>query len=150
MNAPNIISTITPEAAAAVLHEAGFRADVVKDEKTPRVRSAVQGLAFSIVFMSQPDAEGRYCDFTFHCPLRVRGELPAGIIDEWNQAKRFARLTRNEHFLYVSMDVMLAGGVTTEHLRAHCELWDQLIRELFTHLRRSLDTAPAVAATAAA
>lgn len=136
----SVISSITPAEIVALLHEAGFRAEVVNGEKPPRVRSAVQGLTFSIGFASQPDSAQRYSDFSFNCPLRIKGELPGDLLERWNQKKRFARLLRNEHFLYVTMDVVLAGGVTHRHLHAQLELWDQLIRELFVHLQQPLQT----------
>jgi hypothetical protein len=138
--APVIRSTITPAELVAVLQEAGFRAEVVNGEKPPRVRSGVQGLTFSIGFPSQPDAAQRYSDFSFNCPLRIKGGLPDDLLERWNRSKRFARLLRNEHFLYVTMDVMLAGGVTQQHLHAQLELWDHLIRELFVHLQQPLQT----------
>jgi len=141
---------ITPAEIAAVLQDAGFRADVIDEDGKPRVRSAVQGLAFSICFVSPPEGEQQYSDFSFHCPLRIKGSLPDGIVNRWNRNKRFARLVRNEHFLYVTMDVMLSGGVTSEHLRAQCELWDRLIRELFMHLQQPVNEAPAFAPTAVA
>jgi hypothetical protein len=131
-----IKTAISAAELAEVLIDAGFRAEVVREEKHPRVRSSVQGLAFSITFMSEPDGRQRYSDFSFHCPLRIRGEFPNALIETWNRTKRFARLVRNEHFLYITMDVMVAGGVTLGYLRSLCELWDQLIREVFMHLQQ--------------
>jgi hypothetical protein len=142
-------TAITPEEMAALLKEAGFRADVVNVDKQMRVRSAAQGLEFSILFAG-PANDQHYTDFSFHCPLRIKGELPDGIINRWNRSKRFARLARNEHFLYVTMDVILAGGVTLAHLRLQCELWDRLIRELFMHLQQPLGDSLPLAPTAAA
>ncbi|MGH8446731.1 MAG: YbjN domain-containing protein [Solimonas sp.] len=148
----DVRTTVSPAEVVAVLHDAGFRASLVEDAKRPRVRSAVQGLAFSVDFVSQPNADQQYVDFAFHCPIRIDGELPDTVINRWNRAKRFVRLVRNEKFLYVTMDVLLAGGVTLQHLRAHCELWDHLIRELVLHLQQpaGLDMSDAVAAAAPA
>lgn len=145
-----IKKSITPAELAAILQDAGFRADVVHENGQPRVRSAAQGLEFSIQFVSPADAEQRYSDFSFHCPIRIKGELPDGIVNRWNRSKRFARLARNERFLYVTMDVMLSGGVTLDHLRGQCEIWDRLIREFFMHLREHADETPALAPTVAA
>jgi hypothetical protein len=48
---------------------------------------------------------------------------------------RFARLFRQDAFLVLTMDVVLAGGVTDDYLCAQCELWDRVIRDFILHLR---------------
>ncbi|MDE0854822.1 MAG: hypothetical protein OSA97_10415, partial [Nevskia sp.] len=37
----------------------------------------------------------------------------------------------------LTMDILLAGGVSEAHLHAQCELWDRLIRDLVLHVQRS-------------
>ncbi|WP_051278428.1 YbjN domain-containing protein [Solimonas flava] len=137
---PTLLPAVAPSDVVAALQAAGFRAELADDAKRPRVRSAVQGLVFSIEFVSQPNEQQQYLDFSFHASIRIEGALPDSVLNRWNHAKRFVRLVRNERFLHVTMDVLVAGGVSAQHLRAQCELWDHLIRELVLHLRQ-----PAVA-----
>jgi hypothetical protein len=49
---------------------------------------------------------------------------------------RFARLSRQGEHLVLSMDVVVAGGVTENHLVAQCELWDRVIRDFIMFLRK--------------
>jgi hypothetical protein len=140
-----VIIAVAPAEIVDILQDAGFRARLLDNIKQPRVTSAVQGLEFSVDFVSQPDDQQRYVDFSFHCALRIDGELPEATLNRWNRARRFARLVRNERFLYVTMDVLLAGGVTTRHLRAQCELWDHLLREVVLHLQQPHQAAASAA-----
>jgi hypothetical protein len=67
--------------------------------------------------------------------LRISGELPAKLIGQWNQSKRFSRLSEQGEFLVLDMDVVVAGGVDQRYLRANIELWDRLLQEFMLYLR---------------
>ncbi|MCJ9712892.1 YbjN domain-containing protein, partial [Bordetella hinzii] len=74
---------------------------------------------------------------------RVQTRLPAGLVESWNTSKRFARLALQADFLVMEMDVILAGGVSEDHLRATTELWDRLLQELVMFLRNFAQQAEA-------
>ena len=65
----------------------------------------------------------------------MQGELPPGLAERWNVEKRFARLTLQGVFLVLELDVILAGGVSENYLRATVELWDRLLQEFLLFLR---------------
>lgn len=65
----------------------------------------------------------------------MQGELPPGLAERWNVEKRFARLTVQGVFLVLELDVILAGGVSENYLRATAELWDRLLQEFLLFLR---------------
>jgi hypothetical protein len=65
----------------------------------------------------------------------VQGELPAGLAELWNASRRFARLSVQGEFLVMEMDVVVAAGVSAEHLRSNLELWDRLLQEFIVYLR---------------
>jgi hypothetical protein len=49
--------------------------------------------------------------------------------------KRFARLSVQGVFLVLELDVIVAGGVSENYLRATTELWDRLLQEFLLFLR---------------
>lgn len=53
----------------------------------------------------------------------------------WNASRRFARLSLQGEFLVMEMDVVVAAGVSADHLRSHLELWDRLLQEFIVYLR---------------
>jgi hypothetical protein len=139
-------SGVSPEQLATVLQAAGYRAQPLELNGLHEIRSAAQGLSFVIRFGNPTGIEKRYFDLTFFCPLALKGELAPGVIDLWNRSRRFARLSREQQLLLLSMDVLAAGGVPDTYLRAQCELWDRMIQDLVLYLRQSGSSTPATAA----
>jgi hypothetical protein len=133
---PAVRSAVNPEEMAAILRRTGYRATVAELAGQPQVQSAAQGLGFFIGFgNAEPAAPGAFIDLAFQCLISIQGEVPAGMIEGWNRSMRFARLFRQDAFLVLTMDVVLAGGVTDDYLCAQCELWDRVIRDFILHLR---------------
>lgn len=131
-------SSISPGEIAEILQRAGYRANVIERDGIAQVHSAAQGLEFFVAFTSSgPVQQARQADLAFHCWLLIRDELPPELIDGWNRSRRFARLFRQGQVLVLTMDILLAGGVSEAHLHAQCELWDRLIRDLVLHVQRS-------------
>lgn len=132
-----IRTVVDPASMAELLQRAGYRASVAEQQGAPRVQSAAQGLAFFLAFGNPaPVATGGYADFAFHCWITIRDELPPGLVEDWNREMRFARLFRQDKLLVLTLDVLVAGGVTDEFLLAQVELWDRVVHDFIRHLRR--------------
>jgi hypothetical protein len=129
------LSSVTPEFVAELLRRSGYRANIAQQNGAPQVQSAAQGLGFFIGFGNPAAEPGTHVDFSFHCWLAIQGELPLAVIEGWNAGMRFARLFRREEMLILTMDVMVAGGVSEAHLLAQIEIWDRLIHDFIRHLR---------------
>lgn len=160
-----IRTSVSPEDLAEVLRKTGYRAAVVEPQVGgqtgpigPQVQSAAQGLGFFIGFgnpLPAVDAalggSRHYVDFAFHCWLNIEGDLRPDLVDGWNRSKRFARLFHQAPLLVLSMDVVVAGGVSEAFLIAHCELWDRVLQDFIAHLRLpASNTASSTASSAGA
>jgi hypothetical protein len=131
-----LISAVSPVDMAGILRQAGHPAAIVESGDFSRVQSSTRGIGFCVDFGGAADPERKHGEFSFRCWLHIRGDLPPRTIEEWNQSKRYARLFRQEQNLAMAMDVLLSGGVSEAHLRAQCELWERLLRELIVHMRK--------------
>lgn len=131
-------AAVTPEEIAEALRKTGYRANLVMHERFPQVQSAAQGLGFFVGFgnpaKDRPDA---YVDYSFHCWITIQGELAPGLIEGWNQNKRFARLFRQGQLLVLTMDVLVAGGVTASFHCAQVEVWDRVVHDFIRHLKQT-------------
>ncbi len=136
-----IITSLSVEGLRDQLQRFGYRAEIVVDDaaKVTLLRSATSGMNFDIrlgnALASDPS---RHVDFTFLGLFKVEGELPLAPVNEWNNARRFCRLHLNQGFLLLDMDVSVVSGITADHLRAHLEIWDQLLQGLIVFLRAEL------------
>jgi hypothetical protein len=103
------------------------------------LRSATNGLAFDLRPGNRlADNTENFIDAAFTAVLQVQGDLQLDPVNRWNATRRFARLQFSAPFLVLSLDVSVAGGVTTNHLRTQVEIWDHLIQQLIVYLREEL------------
>lgn len=132
----SLIQTVTADSLTELLQDAGLRVSRSDQNGPVQLLSASQGAGFSVRFGNPGPKEGEFVDYTFRCALHVQGELPDDLVGSWNVGKRFACLTvQGGSFLVLEMDVVVAGGVSQNHLRAMIELWDRLLQEFIAYLR---------------
>jgi len=131
----SLIEHVSPTSLTELLQGAGYRVNETEQNGVVQLLSASQGIGFAVRFGNPTPTAREYLDFTFSCALRVQGELPAGLAELWNASRRFARLSVQGEFLVMEMDVVVAAGVSADHLRSHLELWDRLLQEFIVYLR---------------
>ncbi|MCE0460789.1 YbjN domain-containing protein [Pseudomonas uvaldensis] len=131
----SLIEHVSPKSLTELLQAAGYRVNQTDQNGIVQLLSASQGIGFAVRFGNPTPTAGDYLDFTFSCALRVQGELPVGLAELWNASRRFARLSVQGEFLVMEMDVVVAAGVSADHLRSNLELWDRLLQEFIVYLR---------------
>ncbi|MDB6446311.1 MULTISPECIES: YbjN domain-containing protein [Pseudomonas] len=146
----SLIEHVSPTSLTELLQSAGYRVNETEQNGIVQLLSASQGIGFAVRFGNPTPTAGQYLDFTFSCALRVQGELPAGLAELWNASRRFARLSVQGEFLVMEMDVVVAAGVSGDHLRSHLELWDRLLQEFIVYLREYSQNAARLQASAEA
>jgi len=144
----SLIEHVSPQTLTELLQAAGYRVNETQQNGIVQLLSASQGIGYAVRFGNPGPTPGAYLDFTFSCALRVQGELPAGLAELWNASRRFARLSVQGEFLVMEMDVVVAAGVSPDHLRSHLELWDRLLQEFIVYLREYSQDAARVQAQA--
>ncbi|CAH0211024.1 hypothetical protein DMX03_21875 [Pseudomonas koreensis] len=130
-----LITHVSPQSLTDVLQAAGYRVNQSEQNGIVQLLSASQGIGYAVRFGNAALEQGNFVDFTFSCALRVQGDLPQGVAEQWNATRRFARLSLQGEFLLMEMDVVVAAGVSNEHLRGNLELWDRLLQEFIVYLR---------------
>ena len=100
-----------------------------------RLHSASQGIGFHVLW-DNAVGEGEYVDLTLNCPLRMEGcILLDGVLADWYRTKRFVRAAQHGDFVVLEMDILVAGGVTPNHLAMQMQVWNQMMGQFFLHLR---------------
>lgn len=130
-----LIESVNLQRLTDLLQTAGYRTNESEQNGIVQLLSASQGIGFAVRFGNQTAEPGQYLDFTLSCALRINGALPEKLVGQWNQTKRFSRLSEQGEFLVLDMDVVVAGGVDQRFLRANIELWDRLLQEFLLYLR---------------
>lgn len=135
MTANAFIKTVTADSLTTLLQDAGYRVNRTEQNAVIQLLSASQGVGYSVRFGNSAPEEGQFLDFTYSCALRIQGELPEGLTNLWNASRRFSRLAVQGEFLVLEKDVIVADGVTLEHLQGSLVLWDRLLQEFVVYLR---------------
>lgn len=132
-----MIDAVSVESMTTLLQSAGYRVTPSGQGDPVQLLSASQGIGFALRFGNRRN-DTEYLDYTLSCALRVQGELPPALVNDWNSQKRFARLSHQAGFLLLEQDVMVAGGVSEGYLRASTEIWDRLLQEFILFLKQYL------------
>lgn len=135
MTASTLIKTVSADSLTTLLQDAGCRVNRTEQNQVIQLLSASQGVGYAVRFGNPSTEAGEFVDFTYSCALRVQGELPEGLANLWNGSRRFSRLSQQGEFLVLEQDVLVADGVSPEHLRGSLVLWDRLLQEFVVYLR---------------
>lgn len=135
MNDITLIETVTADSMTTLLQDAGCRVNRTEQNSVVQLLSASQGIGYAVRFGNSAREQGEYLDFTYSCTLRIQGELPEGLANQWNATRRYARLSVQGEFLVLESDVIVADGVSLKHLQGSLVLWDRLLQEFIVYLR---------------
>jgi hypothetical protein len=134
-----MVTSVSLDCLRDVLQQAGYRVEFFADPAgTSRLRSATAGLPFELCLGPRLNDDGGHVHGLLIAALQLEGELPFDLVNHWNSLRRFGRLHRDRSLLVLTMDVLVAGGVTLAHVRAQFEIWDRLVQELVPFLRAEL------------
>lgn len=142
----DLINNLTVESLRAFLQAAGYRAETMTDPAAGVVylRSATNGLNFDVRMGNRLAGDKDiYTDIALVAVFNIVGDLPLAPVNAWNHSRRFGRLqidssVPGQKFLVLCMDLVVAGGVTGQHLRTQIEIWDGLVQQLVPWLRDEL------------
>lgn len=146
-----MMTFVTLEVVRKLIQGEGYRAEIVTDGNISFLRSACNGLDFDVrpgnILVKDPatapEKPERLADLAFVVLFTVQGNFPSDLLNVWNRTHRFSRLfvdktIPDREFLVLSLDVSVAGGVTTTYLRHKILIWDSLVRQLVPWLRDEL------------
>ncbi|OLS62287.1 YbjN domain-containing protein [Pseudomonas putida] len=148
MTEATLIEVVTADSMTTLLQDAGCRVNRIEQNQVVQLQTASQGIGYSVRFGNHAREQGEFLDFTYSCALRVQGEIPENLVNQWNISRRFARLSSQGEFLVLEQDVVVADGVSPKNLLGSLVLWDRVLQEFVIYLRdfsRNLAAAQAAA-----
>lgn len=145
-----LIEFVTADSMTTLLQDAGCRVNRIEQNQVVQLQTASQGIGYSVRFGNLAKQQGEFLDFTYSCTLRVQGEIPENLVNQWNISRRFARLSSQGEFLVLEQDVVVADGVSPKNLLGSLVLWDRVLQEFVIYLRDFSRNAAAQAEAASA
>ena len=134
-SSPELAATLRSEDVAAVLRDAGFRAEMGPENESPRVHTGMGGYNVG-VYLYNCDAERNCKNLQFSLGIRGMQNYPLANINKWNTEKRFARLAMDDRgSLWLRGDVYFYGGITRQMVNDTAQLFDSLVGDFRSGLR---------------
>jgi hypothetical protein len=130
----SFVDGITVEEMAALVREAGYRAEVkVGSDNLPYVSSRASGLSFWINLYGCEGEPARCWDIEFQSSLQTTPEQRAKAA-QWAVDKVFGRVYSIEDSTYFAFPLRLGGGVTADNITSCIELWDSLLGDFTNYI----------------
>lgn len=136
-----LLFSMNADQVAEAIKASGCSVTSINIDGVTRLHSASQGVGFQVLW-GNALSNGEYVDLTLSCPLRVDGGvLPDGLLADWHRSKRFVRAALHGDFVVLEMDILAAGGISSQHLAMMMQLWSQIMGQFFQHIRTYSTTA---------
>lgn len=130
----DIITSITPEAMAAIMRDAGYKADVYEFGTTTKhkaVATAMEGYKVRVYFYSC-DPQNKCGSLNFETSFTKSPNFTLALTNKWNAEHRYTKLyiDPSDGSLNFDFDIFVYGGVTTKTVKDAVTLYDGTLGDL--------------------
>lgn len=130
----DIITTITPDAMAAIMRDAGYKADVYEFGTTTKhkaVATAMEGYKVRVYFYSC-DAQYKCGSLNFETSFTKSANFTLALTNKWNTEHRYTKLyiDPSDGSLNFDFDIFVYGGVTPKTVKDAVTLYDGTLGDL--------------------
>jgi hypothetical protein len=125
---------LTAEEVAAVLRDAGYRAEIGVDKVgDPQVKSAAEGVEYNVNFYGCQN--GRCKSIQFSVGFDMKQGTTMERMNDWSRRFRFGKVyIDDENDPYLQMDLDVEDGVTTEFLKSNVLRWNAVLGDFKKHI----------------
>lgn len=133
--ATDIVTSITPDAMAAIMRDAGYKADVYEfGTTTPKhkaVATAMEGYKVRVYFYSC-DAQFKCGSLNFETSFTKSPNFTLALTNKWNTEHRYTKLyiDPSDGSLNFDFDIFVYGGVTPKTIKDAVTLYDGTLGDL--------------------
>jgi len=136
---PEVFNSFKPDEVAAILRDAGYRAEVITANNSTRVLTGMGGWNVNVYFYDCNDS-GDCRSLQYRVWLDKMDNYSLNAANKWNHEKRFAKAYLNDNGdIYLEADVLF-DRVTKETVSASARFFDQLVG-LFRNSLKSVSAA---------
>lgn len=142
MAADRVVDVTSVSGVAALLREAGYKAEIKKDKDGDGyIESGVNGSGFQLIFYGCTDDKG--CNsFEFYSWFKKEPFFSTDMTNEWNTKKRFLKIAIDSdgdvaEYLYVSA----LGGMTYDNFKDYIDWYSSMDAELGSFLKEKREAA---------
>lgn len=122
------IAGVTAEKFAKVLQDAGFRAEIVRGDKRPYIRTGLSGRRAAVYFY---DCKDNTCgSFQYSVIFNKDAKYTIDFSNTWNTKRRYSKTyLDSDGDMNLEWDVDLDGGVTDEFLKRTALSFERMISD---------------------
>ncbi|MGO9134746.1 MAG: YbjN domain-containing protein [Methylovirgula sp.] len=130
----DIVTSITPEGLAAIMRDAGYKADVYEYGTTTKhkaIATAMEGYKVRVYFYSC-DAQNKCGSLNFETSFTKSPNFTLALANKWNTDHRYTKLYIDpaDQSLTFDFDIFIYGGVTNATIKDAVTLYDSTLGDL--------------------
>jgi hypothetical protein len=130
----DVITSITPDGMAAIMRDAGYKADVYEfgtATKHKAVATAMEGYKVRVYFYSC-DPQYKCGSLNFETTFTKSPNFTIALINKWNAEHRYTKLyiDPSDGSLNFDFDIFVYGGVTNKTVKDAVTLYDGTLGDL--------------------
>ncbi|HTJ01674.1 MAG TPA: YbjN domain-containing protein [Methylovirgula sp.] len=128
------ITSVTPDQMAAIMRDAGYKADVYEFGTTTKhkaVATAMEGYKVRVYFYSC-DAQNKCGSLNFETSFTKSPNFTLALTNKWNAEHRYTKLyiDPSDGSLNFDFDIFVYGGVTPKTIKDAVTLYDGTLGDL--------------------
>lgn len=120
------ITTVTIDAVAKIMQNAGYRAEILDGKNRPHLRTGLGGYTVLVFFY---DCKDKNCGaLQFYVGFKKAPKFNLTNINRWNAEMRYGKayIDKDED-LAIEYDIALDGGVTQDFIKQQIYLFERVL-----------------------
>jgi len=124
---PEVVTHLKPDDIAGVLREAGYRAELLKQNNRWRIHTGMGGRKITVYLYC--DEKSGACDsLTYSLGFTASSDFTLAMANKWNRDKRYAKAyIDTDGGMVMEYDLSFSGGVTRDTVAESARLFDRLV-----------------------
>ena len=121
-----VVNHLKPDDIAGVLRDAGFRAELLKQNNRWRIHTGMGGRKITVYLYC--DESGACDSLTYSLGFTASSDFTLAMANKWNRDKRYAKAyIDTDGGMVMEYDLSFSGGVTRDTVAESARLFDRLV-----------------------
>ena len=126
--AQQVVTEFTPDQVAAILRDAGYRAEIVHENEKYHILTGMGGYKV-VLYLYCKDTKCTSLDWDVSFTAAPKYTLT--LVNKWNREKRYTKAyIANDGAFYLEYSLDFTGGVTKQTISSSASLFDSFVTSL--------------------
>lgn len=126
--AQQVVTEFTPDEVAAILRDAGYRAEMVHENDKYHILTGMGGYKVVLYLYCK---DGKCTSLDWDVSFTAAAKYTLTLVNKWNREKRYTKAyIANDGAFYLEYSLDFTGGVTKQTIASSASLFDSFVTSL--------------------